>query len=135
MHLKFRFNDGGRCKYYKAKNVGDCVTRAIAIATQRDYKEVYDLVKSYMGGISPRNGVPQKVTRQLLKDLGYRWVATMKVGEGCKTHLVGGEIPMDRTIICKCSRHLVAVVNGVVNDTYDSTRGGSRCVYGYWIIK
>ena len=29
---------------------------------------------------------------------------------------------------------LCAVIDGVVNDIYDGTRGGSRCVYGYWYI-
>lgn len=30
------------------------------------------------------------------------------------------------------ARHLCAVVNGVVRDTYDPSRCGTRCVYGYW---
>jgi hypothetical protein len=30
------------------------------------------------------------------------------------------------------SRHMVAVIDGVVYDNHDSTRGGSRAVYGYW---
>jgi len=24
------------------------------------------------------------------------------------------------------------VVNGVIHDTYDDQRSGTRCVYGYW---
>ena len=28
--------------------------------------------------------------------------------------------------------HAVAVVNGVINDTYDCSRDATRCVYGYW---
>jgi hypothetical protein len=30
------------------------------------------------------------------------------------------------------SRHAVAVIDGVIHDTYDCSRGGKRCVYGYW---
>lgn len=136
MKLDFRFNDGGRSKYYKATKVGDCVTRAIAIATQRDYKEVYNLIKSYMGkGATPRNGVPRKIIINVMNDLGCEWVAKMKIGSGCTTHLRANEIPMDKRIICSCSGHLVAVINGVVNDTYDCTRNANRCVYGYWIVK
>jgi len=26
----------------------------------------------------------------------------------------------------------VAVIDGVINDTYDCSREGTRCVYGYW---
>lgn len=37
--MDFVYNDGGRSRYFKAKSVGDCVTRAIAIATRTDYKE------------------------------------------------------------------------------------------------
>lgn len=31
------------------------------------------------------------------------------------------------------TKHSVAVIDGVVHDTYDSTREGNRCVYGYFI--
>ena len=24
------------------------------------------------------------------------------------------------------------MIDGVIHDTYDPTRGGTRCVYGYW---
>ena len=38
----FKYNDGGReLAGYKGKT-GDCVTRAIAIATGKPYQEVYD---------------------------------------------------------------------------------------------
>ena len=40
--MEFVYSDGGRSKYFKANNVGDCVTRAICNATGKDYKEVYD---------------------------------------------------------------------------------------------
>ena len=40
--MKFVYSDGGRSKYFKGKNVGDCVTRAICNATGLDYKKVYD---------------------------------------------------------------------------------------------
>ena len=41
------------------------------------------------------------------------------------------ELPEGR-IICNLSRHYAAVIDGVLHDTYDSTRNGNRCVYGYW---
>ena len=40
--MKFQYSDGGRSNYFKAANVGDCVTRAICNATGKDYKEVYN---------------------------------------------------------------------------------------------
>ncbi len=133
MALEYKYNDGGRSKYYRAKNVGDCVVRATAIATGRDYKEIYNIFKEAIGG-SPRNGVSKKICRQVIGQLGGRWVTCMKIGSGCKVHLAPNEIPMDKRIIVSLSKHLVAVINGVINDTYEPSRDGERCVYGYWIF-
>jgi folate-dependent phosphoribosylglycinamide formyltransferase PurN len=55
----------------------------------------------------------------------------MNIGSGCTVHLRADELP-GGTIVCQCSRHLVAVVDGVLQDTHDSSRSGTRCVYGYW---
>jgi hypothetical protein len=53
--------------------------------------------------------------------LGFRWVPTMQVGGGCRVHLDADELPGGR-IICKVSRHLTAVINGIVHDTYNPAR-------------
>lgn len=131
MYLQFHFNDGGRSNYFKAANVGDCVTRALAIATGRDYKEVYDLVRS-VSGRTPRNGVKKGMGKKVATMLGGRWHACMEIGAGCTTHLRANEIPMQGRIVCRLSGHFVAVIDGVINDTYDCSRDGDRCVYGYW---
>ena len=55
----------------------------------------------------------------------------MFIGQGCKIHLRQGELPMGKLIV-SVSRHLVAVINGTINDTYDCSRDATRCVYGYW---
>ena len=130
----FVYNDGGRSKYFKASDVGDCVVRAFAIASGRDYKEVYDLAKSVCKkGESPRNGLKKAQCNKLGAMLGGKWVTCMTIGSGCKVHLNADELPKGR-IVCSCSKHLVAMIDGVVNDTYDSTREGNRCVYGYWVF-
>ena len=36
------------------------------------------------------------------------------------------------TLIVSCSKHITVVKNGVLHDTYDCSRRGTRCVYGYW---
>jgi hypothetical protein len=66
-----------------------------------------------------------------MKSLGFSWVSTMGIGTGCKVHLTAEELPKG-TIICRVSRHYITVIDGVINDTYDCSRGGQRCVYGYW---
>jgi hypothetical protein len=63
--------------------------------------------------------------------LGFEWVPTMLIGSGCKVHLADGELPMGRLVVA-VSKHYTAVIDGVIHDTYDPSRGGSRCVYGYW---
>lgn len=129
---RFIYNDGGRSNYFTAKKVGDCAARATAIASQKDYKEVYNLYKK-IGGKTPRNGVSKTAIRKVMEQLGAKWVPCMTIGSGCKTHLRAEELPKGR-IVCSCSGHLVAVIDGVINDTYDCSREGTRCVYGYWIF-
>lgn len=130
MKLGFVYNDGGRSKYYKATNVGDCATRAIAIATGNDYKEVYKAL-SKIEGKPVRDGCNKNSDKKYLTELGWQWHPTMSIGQGCTTHLRADDLPMGR-IVCQVSGHLVAVIDHVVNDTYDCTRDGTRCVYGYW---
>lgn len=150
--MRYTYDDGGRAAAGYKGSAGDCVTRAIAIATGLPYQEVYDALwagnKDYAAnhrgrvarriargkgrsGTTPRNGIFKEVSRPYLKALGWRWVPTMTIGSGCKVHLRADELPGGRLIV-KVSRHLVAVIDGVVHDTYDCTRGETRCVYGYW---
>jgi len=54
------------------------------------------------------------------------------VGAGCQVHLRPNELP-NGILIVKVSKHLTAVIDGVMYDTHDPSRGGSRCVYGYYL--
>ena len=65
------------------------------------------------------------------KILGWKWTPTMFVGQGCKVHLKREELP-GGTLIVSCSKHLTVVIDGVLNDIFDCSRNGTRCVYGYW---
>jgi hypothetical protein len=67
----------------------------------------------------------------VLESLGWRWVATMKIGGGCRVHLKAAELPRGRLIL-RCSKHTTAVIDGIIHDTYDPWRAGTRCVYGYF---
>lgn len=129
--LPWEYDDGGRSAAGYRGDAGDCVVRSLAIATETPYQEVYDDLRQRIGG-TPRDGVAKKHAGAYLTERGYEWVAKMSIGSGCTTHLAVGELPAGR-LVCRLSRHLVAVVDGVVRDTYDPTRDGTRCVYGYWI--
>jgi hypothetical protein len=37
------------------------------------------------------------------------------------------------TLIVSCSKHITVVKDKVLHDTYDCSRNGTRCVYGYWM--
>lgn len=133
--MEWELNDGGREAAGFRGDAGDCVTRAVAIATGRDYRDVYDelaqLVKDSGGSKSARNGIPKKLVRQYIVSQGFEWVPTMKVGQGATVHLKEDELPRG-TIIASVSKHVVAVIDGVLHDTHNPSRGGSRCVYGYY---
>lgn len=140
--MRFIYSDGGRSRYFKADNVGDCCVRAICNATGKDYKEVYDaineLAKRERTGSrkrkvsNARNGVYVQTAHKYIEDvLGWEWHPTMQIGSGCKVHLKEGELP-DGALIARVSRHYTCVKNGVLYDTYDCSEEGTRCVYGYW---
>ena len=130
--MNWVYDDGGRSKYFKAEKVGDCAVRSIAIATGEDYLEVYSKLKEMNGGKSCRNGTPKKVDRKYLLEKGWKWVPTMTIGSGCKVHLNKDELP-NGTLIVSVSKHLTCVKDGVIYDTFDPSRDGMRCVYGYYV--
>lgn len=140
--MKFQFNDGGRAEAgYKGKNAGDCVVRSIAIATNKPYQKVYDALNELAdeynmcegGNSSSRTGLYKETIREYMTSIGAKWTPTMFIGSGCKVHLKEGELPMGRLVV-NVSKHLVAVIDGVINDTFDCSRNETRCVYGYWAI-
>jgi len=55
----------------------------------------------------------------------------MSIGSGTKVHLRAEDLPTGR-IVVQASKHVVAVIDGVMHDTHDPSRDGTRCVYGYW---
>ena len=55
----------------------------------------------------------------------------MAIGQACKVHLSSDELPSGRLVV-SVSKHVTAVIDGVIHDTHDPGRDGTRCVYGYW---
>ena len=159
--MKFEYNDGGRSEAGFKGNAGDCVTRAIVIASGLPYREVYDALAEGSANQraskhtpkrsrSARNGinVKRKWFKDYMKSIGFKWVPTMQIGSGCKVHLHDGELPNGRLIV-SVSKHYTTVIDGVVHDTHDPQReinncepdhggklkpGQSRNVNGIWSI-
>jgi hypothetical protein len=97
---------------------GDCVARAISIASCLPYEEVWlDLRRR---GAQPGFGVHWTIWEPYLKHLGFihapkcRWRDLPATG---------------RLIVC-VPRHLLAVIDGVAHDRFNSWRRGR--IEGYW---
>ena len=87
-------------------------------------------------GMKPKNdsarlGTHRKIFTPYLLRHGWKWKPTMFIGQGCKTHLRYDDLPMG-ILICSISRHIVTIKDKVIHDTYDCSRDGTRCVYGYF---
>ena len=144
-NIKFKYNDGGRKEAGRKGHTSDCVARAIAIASELPYQEVYDVLAQGNGtqrksscdkkkrSRTASNGI--NVRRKWFKDymasIGFKWTPTMFIGSGCKVHLKSDELPKGRLVVT-VSKHYTTMIDGVINDTWDPSREGTRCVYGYW---
>ena len=138
--MDFQYTDGGREAAGYKGSVGDCAVRAVAIATGKSYQKVYDGINQIVRAerrpnrldvSSARNGVFRETLTKYLESIGWEWIPTMKIGSGCKVHMRKEELPAGR-IIVRLSRHYAAVIDGTLFDTYNNSRNGTRCVYGYW---
>lgn len=145
----YQFNDGGREAAGYKGFVNDCVVRSIAIAADLPYQEVYDemvrrnkefaetsrsrkakIIKAKNG--TPTRGNIREVYEPYLLSLGFSYVSTMGIGTGCKVHLRADELPKGRLVV-RVSKHMTAMIDGVIHDTWDPRRETGRCVYGYYI--
>lgn len=151
--MEWVYDDGGRAEAGFKGKTGDCVCRAIAIATERPYREVYDLINEYgkreritkrkPTKSSARTGVYKETIRKVMEALGWVWHPTMMIGQGCKVHLSEDELPTGRLVV-NLSKHTTAVIDGVIHDIWDCSERGcycdeygniittDRCVYGYY---
>ena len=139
--MTYTDTDGGRAAAGFKGGTSDCVCRAIAIATRLPYRDVYDalnsagraerLTKRRRSRSSARTGIHKATIRTFLAARGWAWTPTMQIGSGCTVHLRADELPAGRLIV-SVSRHLTCMIDGVIDDTHDPSRGGTRCVNGYW---
>jgi hypothetical protein len=145
--MRFIYDDGGRAAAGYQGSAGDCVCRAIAIAAEMPYEEIYQRLASGAGterktcGKSARNGVrvQRKWFKEFMMTLGFVWTPCMKIGSGCQVHLTDGELPMGRLVV-SVSKHYTAVIDGVIRDTHNPEREihwiepdrGQELKSGYW---
>lgn len=127
--MDFIWNDGGRARSGFVGQAADCVTRAIAIATGRLYREVYEEL-GLAAEKSPRNGMNLGVASSYLLKRQF-------AQHDCH----GQALPMDalpKGIVVALlfkdrgrSRHLCAVIDGVIYDTWNPYED-EYVVWTYW---
>jgi len=139
MQNDFIYDDGGRAEAgYRAKGVGDCVPRAIAIATGTPYKKVLgDLYLQqkilYWNAYSrsnphPTQGTHPAVYGKYLEGLGWK-----RVYPKGKLRFRKDNLPKRKKVIVQLDSHLAAVIDGKLRDTYESSKQGEKFIRGYWI--
>lgn len=138
--MRYVYNDGGRRAAGFKGTTGDCGVQAVSIVTGIPYAEVYEAMniagsfeRKHRGRAksSARGGIWRKTLNNYLESHGFKLTSVVRIGTGCIMHLRKEELPVGK-IICRVSKHYVAVIDGVVHDTHDCTREGTRCIYGYW---
>jgi hypothetical protein len=116
--MMYVYDDGGRAAAGFKGKAGDCVCRAIVIASGRPYAEVYQRLaegnasqrvtkhstKGTAGKRTARNGIymQRKWFKDYMAELGFEWTPTMQIGTGCNVHLRADELPSGR-LVCLVS--------------------------------
>jgi hypothetical protein len=106
--------------YYNAhpnnKNVGDCVKRAIALCSNMDYQTVQKELNRYKQITNAKKFNDTKnfqpYVEKVLKWERLNGYNNIKVGEFAKQYRTG-------TYLIKIRKHLTAVVDGVIYDTWN----------------
>lgn len=127
--MSYQYSDGGR-ESAGLKSKTDCGIRAVAIACQMDYSEARKLLKEYaakgrQGSKAISRGIYRDDMDAALRSIGWVWYPSPRFA-GRKARY--SDLPQGR-FIARMARHYAAVVDGVLMDSWDSSR---KMVYGYW---
>lgn len=125
-------------KYYQPNNkdlkddYGDCVIRALTKVTGKIWLEVFDELIPYARKMQCMpNGKP--CYQEYLKEHGFEYTGISNK-KGTKRPTVDrfAKDHKNGTYLLRVAHHVVAVVDGIYYDTWDS---GMCCMYGYWQFK
>lgn len=108
---------------------GDCVIRALTKVTGKDWYEVFDELVPIARELQcmPNTKVCYE---KYLTENGFRYHGVSNA-KGTKRPTVAGftKDHTSGTYVLRVAHHLVASVDGIYYDTWDS---GKKSVYGYW---
>jgi hypothetical protein len=128
--MEFVWNDGGRAAAGYVGIAGDCVTRAVAIASGAAYRDVYKELGKLCEK-SPRDGVATDAAARYLAERG--WVRSA----GWHGPFVVEDLPKGVLVVELADRdgrsgHFCTVIDGVVHDTWNPAEDDDYIVEGYW---
>lgn len=126
----FVFSDGGRAASGFVGLTGDCVTRAIAIATGQSYRSVYDEIGERTAK-SPRGGVETSAAEKFLKDLGWQSQSGMQL-EFAPQLLPKGIVIVD-LVGTRKNRHYTCMVDRTIYDTWNPAEDSCYKVVQYFL--
>jgi hypothetical protein len=111
-------------------SLGDCVFRAISIATGKDWLTIYDELTA-LGRelIAPPND--NATYTVYLDKIADRIPAKRKTAEGLKRH-TPATLPKTGTYVVRQAGHLVTVKNGKARDTWNSS---NKSAYIVWKVR
>lgn len=114
----------------KNARVGDCVIRALSIATRRSWEDIYTALAVY-GFMLCDMPSSNAVWGAYLKDQGYERNVVIDTCPDCYTVKDFCRDNPSGTFILGTGTHAVAVVNGNYCDTWDS---GDEVPIYYWML-
>lgn len=109
-------------------NKGDCLIRALSIATCMTWLETFDKIVS----VARRTfdvPISMNVLKEVGKEFGAEWVSASPAKGGKR--ITAAEFALSHkkgSYVVQVSHHVSAVVDGKIVDVWDC---GQKCVYGY----
>ena len=117
--IGYKYDDGGRQKAGYKGNAGDCVCRALAIASAVGYQRIYDELsqanKELIGKRSARNGVSIKAYGPVYERHGF---IKIKLPKGPRPTFTEAFRKYGDCIV-HTTKHICAIVDGNLRDTFD----------------
>ena len=128
--MDFIWNDGGRAACGFVGLAGDCVTRAISIATGVVYRDVYEQL-GVLCEKSPRSGVRIDVANKYLTERNWQRQSVFDQAFDLQV------LPMGKVIVHLSkwndrSPHFCTVIDRVVHDTWDASEDGDYFIHAFW---
>jgi hypothetical protein len=128
--MEFIWDDGGRSDCGYVGLAGDCVTRAIAIATGTSYRDIYRTLGE-IASMTPRDGVATSVSGEYLSGLDWQYTSGNRQTLNTEV-LPKGPVIVHLTNAHRSGGHFCSVIDHVLYDTWNPSEEDDYRVAGYW---